>query len=854
MISLDLKDNLLKLFGGEVKNENEKYTLPALTLQPQVRNVNLQTQLNQLLGTTNYTIKQWFTFNDRIISFIWFNNQSAFVVLNPKLEILNSFTQWRINNQIVNLPQFQYVTLIKNQLLCVEKSATFITTIYQLTPFWDDYIETFLFTNQWQKLIDLNNDDLFADWNLIRIKEDLHLDQLNAVIYSVSDIDRDKPVFKFFITPLIWGTPTDKIVWYELFQTTQYDGGLEDFNFFIETTNDGNFIGELVGSYHEAHQQIAYVPTKGTSFTFNERDLLNNNLVQDIITRFNQLKTETIKLQQNTTDYRYVKWQVVFDGYKAFNDGMWLGFQDVTKYWDGPWGSAQDQLNQQRPPETIIEQDFDAYEFHFTSVPNDDWVGSNQIWQYGSLGGWLNEKQNHYVHLTTGLRATKPTVNDVLSEAIVIGSWVILSLGGNKPSRKWVHWDQFNIQQSFFKKTVFNSRNQIAHMKFWTKPDQSKQLESEITFFQDYKAYSEILLDHKTFYLCVKQAQDQTVKQMRFNVDATGVSLIYLTHDQNTGSFTGLNWLLSLTINDHSSYQLKPSLLWMSSQNELKLAYRTLSLHYLNRLTMTSIPQINSTIKHLIGIREQNLIQIIGIDQTLNQAVIWQHSYNNQLPTESPYQFLPFRDYHRDFLPARITGSVNQDLEFDGLVANIPANESSFIVSSFIEKTSMNDQDVDSWSVWSATNHELLRFNNHVIRKNRNEVVNLNFGVNVSVEDLTDGKTIKKTEATRHLVLMFSTKGLSDLILKNQFKFLEFYDDNDQIIFVTNPQPYFLFKNQKLYCDLKGVNGQGIFVDNKLIKKVVLKNDHHDELMVKMLNVRPGDPVVVQFKVEVESF
>lgn len=851
MISDNLKENLLKLFKGEIINENNSQNLPPLTLETQIKDLTLKNDLINQIGSNNFILQNTFTFNDRVILHLYYQNQSVFAVLDNKLKLLQTFTQWKINDQLITIPKFNYVTLIKNQLLCVYKDDNYTTTLYQLTPFWDDYFETFLFTNQVQKLIDINQGELFADWSLIKINQDLQQDHLNIIIYSVSDIDNEKPVFKFYISPLKWGEDNSQIVWGELYQTRSYDGGLEDFEFFIETTNDGNFNGELVGSYHENHQQIAYVPTSGPSFNFEERDLLDSSKSAIIENRFNNFKEETLRLFKDNENYRYVKWTLDFDGYKTFSDGMWLGYQNINKFWDGPWGEAQDQLNQQRPKTRIIESDFDQYIFHFTKVPNDDWNGSNNIWDYGQMGGWLNEKQNMFATISSGLKHNKDDKN-VISKAIVIGTWSLFSLGGGKPGRKWIHWDRFSIRQSFFKKTIFSSNNQISHMRFWTnQEDNQNVLKSEIRFFKDVKAYSNIFVDYKTFYLCLKKPNENEVKQVRFNVESNNVTLIDLNHDNGITTFNQVNWYQSLIIKDLSPYQLKQSLFWMSPSNELKLFYRNLSLHYFNHLTSSA--KSNIDLKYLIGFREQNMLKIYGINQELTQTVVWQHSYNNQLPADSPYQFNSITNFDRDFLSTRILGFNQQDLAFDGIVSNIPSNEDTFIISTYIDEFSMVDQDVNSWSVWSDTNNEMFRIPNHVIHKNRNEVINLNISIEADIQDLTDNKRVSKKEALRHLILMFSTKGLNNITLKNQFKILEFYS-NDELIVNQNPQQYFLIKNQKLYYDFQGMNGQGAFGINKLINKVILKNEHNDELMVKVVNFRPNEAIILQFKIEIESF
>lgn len=289
----------------------------------------------------------------------------------------------------------------------------------------------------------------------------------------------------------------------------------------------------------------------------------------------------------------------------------------------------------------------------------------------------------------------------------------------------------------------------------------------------------------------------------------------------------------------------------MSPTNELKMLYRNLSLHYFNRLTSSTKSNIN--LKYLIGFREQNMLKIYGVNQELNQAVVWQHSYNNQLPTDSPYQFNSITNFDRDFLSTRVLGFNQQDLAFDGIVSNIPSNEDTFIISTYIDEFSMVNQDVNSWSVWSDTNNEMFRIPNHTIHKNRNEVINLNISIEADIQDLTDNKRVSKKEALRHLILMFSTKGLNNITLKNQFKVLEFYS-NDELIVNQNPQQYFLIKNQKLYYNFQGMNGQGDFSVNKLINKVILKNEHNDEIMVKAVNFRPNETIILQFKVEIESF
>jgi hypothetical protein len=76
------------------------------------------------------------------------------------------------------------------------------------------------------------------------------------------------------------------------------------------------------------------------------------------------------------------------------------------------------------------------------------------------------------------------------------------------------------------------------------------------------------------------------------------------------------------------------------------------------------------------------------LDSTLNNAAVFQNSYNSTNELASPYFFKEYNNYNNNFYISRVLASKGKSLVFDGDVTNFVASKNLLVLSTIIAANS----------------------------------------------------------------------------------------------------------------------------------------------------------------------
>ena len=258
--------------------------------------------------------------------------------------------------------------------------------------------------------------------------------------------------------------------------------------------------------------------------------------------------------------------------------------------------------------------------------------------------------------------------------------------------------------------------------------------------------------------------------------------------------------------------------------------------------TKSNLKRSAVNIVDLLPTREQNAIKIYGLDSTLNNAAVFQNSYNSTNELASPYFFKEYNNYNNNFYISRVLASKGKSLVFDGDVTNFVASKNLLVLSTIIAANSTWAADNDFWTIQSNTNNKMFSIAKKIEKIATLETL-LTFNIEINIMDETEtGKSIFKAEASNTLTAMLEDKNDANVIGNNIFEKIRIGSSNGTYK-DFNTTDYIRYDETGVFVELSLIN-----YSNSNLTSIILLNGENKQIFNKQILVLKNQVLDAQFK------